>query len=58
MRELLRIIYVQVNLNKDNKNKLEGILKTVAFEWNFEICSVKIQTNQNPIIIEVIIKKN
>ena len=44
-------------MNKDNKNKLESILKEVADEWNFEICSLKIQTNQNPIIIEVIIKK-
>ena len=44
-------------MNKDNKSKLESILKKVADEWNFEICSVKIQINQNPIIIEVIIKK-
>ena len=44
-------------MNKDNKSKLESILKKVADEWNFEICSLKIQTNQNPIIIEVIIKK-
>jgi len=44
-------------LNKDNKSKLEYILKKVADEWNFEICSLNIQTNQNPIIIEVIIKK-
>ena len=44
-------------MNKDNKNKLESILKEVADKWNFEICSLKIQTNQNPIIIEVIIKK-
>ena len=44
-------------MNKDNKNKLETILKEVANEWNFEIYSLKIQTNQNPIIIEIIIKK-
>ena len=44
-------------MNKDNKSKLESILKKVADEWNFEICSLKIQTNQNPIIIKVIIKK-
>ena len=44
-------------MNKHNKGKLEFILKKVADEWNFEICSLKIQTNQNPIIIEVIIKK-
>ena len=39
------------------KSKLESILKKVADESNFEICSLKIQTNQYPIIIEVIIKK-
>ena len=44
-------------MNKENKNKLDSILKKVADKWNFEICSLKIQTNQNPIIIEVIIKK-
>ena len=44
-------------MNLENKNKLEVLLKKVADEWNFEICSLKIQTNQNPIIIEVIIKK-
>ena len=46
-----------MNLNKDNKNKLETILKEVANEWNFEIYSLKIKTNQNQIIIEIIIKK-
>ena len=44
-------------MNKDNKSKLESILKKVADEWNFEICSFKILTNQNPIVIEIIIKK-
>ena len=44
-------------MNKDNRSKLESILKKVAYDWDFEICSLKIQTNQNPIIIEVIIKK-
>ena len=44
-------------MNKDNKSKLESILKKVAQEWNFEICSLKIKANHNPIVIEVIIKK-
>ena len=44
-------------MNKANKSELESILKKVADEWNFELYSLKIQTNQNPIIIEVIIKK-
>jgi len=44
-------------LNKENKNKLEIILQTVAKEYDFEICSLDIQTNQNPIILEIRIKK-
>ena len=44
-------------MNKDNKSKLESILIEVADQWNFEICSLKIQTNHNPTIVEVIIKK-
>ena len=44
-------------MNKENKSKLEYILKKIANEWNFEIYSLKIDTNQNPILIEIIIKK-
>ena len=44
-------------MNKEKKSSLEKLLKKVASEWNFEISSLKILTNQNPIIIEVIIKK-
>ena len=44
-------------MNKENKSKLENLLKKVANEWDLEICSLNIQTNQNPIVIEIIIKK-
>ena len=44
-------------MNKENKSKLEYILKKVANEWNFEIYSLKIHTNQNPIVLEIILKK-
>ena len=44
-------------MNKDNKNKLEIILQKVAKEYDFEICSLDIQTNQNPIILQITIKK-
>jgi len=44
-------------LNKENKRKLETLLKKVANVWNFEICSLNIQTNQNPIVIKINIKK-
>jgi len=44
-------------LNKENKLKLEILLKKVANVWDLEICSLNIQSNQNPIIVEIIIKK-
>ena len=44
-------------MNKENKNKLEIILQKVAKEYDFEICSLDIQTNQNPIVIKIIIQK-
>jgi len=44
-------------LNKENKDKLESLLKNVAILWDFEICNLSIKTNQNPIVIEITIKK-
>ncbi|MBO8221663.1 ribosome maturation factor RimP [Prochlorococcus marinus] len=44
-------------MNQENKNKLENLLKKVAYVRDFEICSLNIQTNQNPIILKIIIKK-
>ena len=44
-------------MNKKNKSKLEALLKKVANIWDFEICNLKIQTNRNPIVLEIIIKK-
>ncbi len=44
-------------MNKENKNKLEALLKRVAHEQDLEIYGLSIHTNQNPIVIEIIIKK-
>ena len=44
-------------MNKEKKIELETLLKKVADVWNFEICNLNIQTNQNPIVIEITIKK-
>ena len=44
-------------MNKENKIKLETLLKKVAHERDLEICSLNIKTNQNPLVIEIIIKK-
>ena len=44
-------------MNKENKSKLETLLVKLAYEWDLEICSLNIKTNQNPIVIEIIIKK-
>jgi len=44
-------------LNKENKSKLEALLDKVANERDLEICGLNIQTNQNPIVIEIFIRK-
>jgi len=44
-------------LNKENKIKLESLLNKAANKWNFEICTLNIQTNQNPIVVEITIRK-
>ena len=44
-------------MNKENKIKLETLLKKVADAWDLEIFSLNIHTNQNPMILEIIIKK-
>ena len=44
-------------MNKEKKSELEILLKKVANIWDFQICSLIIKTNQNPIVIEIIIKK-
>ena len=44
-------------MNKENKSKLEALLEKVASERDLKIYSLNIQTNQNPIVIEIIIKK-
>ena len=46
-----------IDLNKENKVKLESLLTNVAILWDFEICNLSIKTNQNPIVIEITIKK-
>ena len=45
------------NLNKENRSKLQSLLEKVANEWDLEIYGLNIQTNQNPIAIEITIKK-
>jgi len=49
--------FIEINLDKEYKNKLKTLLNKVANVWDFEICILNIQTNQNPIVIEIIIKK-
>ena len=44
-------------MNKENKSKLEILLKKVANAWDFQVCSLNIKTNQNPITIAITIKK-
>ena len=44
-------------MNKENKSKIEALLEKAANERDLEICGLNIQTNQNPIVIQIIIKK-
>jgi len=44
-------------LNKEKKSELENVLRKVAYAWGFQVCTLNIRTNQNPIVIEIIIKK-
>ena len=44
-------------MNKENKSKLEALLGKVANERNLEIYGLNIQINQNPIVIEITIRK-
>ncbi|ABB50644.1 Protein of unknown function DUF150 [Prochlorococcus marinus str. MIT 9312] len=44
-------------MNKEQKSRLENLLEKVANVLDYKICSVNLQTNQNPIVIKIIIKK-
>ena len=44
-------------MDKECKNNLEILLKGVAKNFNLKICSLKLLTNQNPIIVKIIICK-
>ena len=44
-------------MDKEIKKNLEILLQEVAKEFNLEIYSLNLLTNQNPIIIKIIIKK-
>ena len=44
-------------MNKENKIKLETLLKKAANVWGLEICSLNIHTNENPIVVKITIKK-
>ena len=44
-------------MNKENKSKLGALLEKVANERDLEIYEFNIQTNQNPIVIEITIRK-
>ena len=43
-------------MNKECKNKLEILLKEVAKNFNFEIYSLNLLTNQSPIIVKIVIR--
>ena len=53
----LKSIYTKQIWIKKKKSSLEKLLKKVANEWNYEIYSLNLKTNHNPIVIEITIKK-
>ena len=44
-------------MDKECKNNLENLLQGVAKEFNLKINSLNLLTNQNPIIVKIIISK-
>jgi len=44
-------------LNKENQILLGTLLEKVANKCDLKICSLNIQTNQNPTVVKIIIKK-
>ncbi len=48
---------LHIDLNKENQVKLKSLLTNVAILLDFEICNLNIKTNQNPLVIEITIKK-
>ena len=44
-------------MKKESKENLTITLKKVCDAFDFELCSLNIKTNQNPIVVEIIIKK-
>ncbi len=44
-------------MDKEVKKKLEILLQEIAGQFDFEVYSLNLLTNQNPIIIQIIIKK-
>ena len=44
-------------MNKENISKLENLLKEVAIKRDLTLCSLNIQTNQNPTVVKITIKK-
>ena len=44
-------------MDKENISKLEALLEKIASERDLEIYGLNIKTNQNPIVIEITIRK-
>ena len=44
-------------MNKENKSKIEALVKKVANARDLKICSLNIQTSQNPTVVKITIKR-
>ena len=61
MRKLLynlrnKLILINSKLIKDNKSKLENLIKEIAKSFQYEIHSINLLTNHNPLTIQIILK--
>jgi len=43
-------------LIKDNKSKLENLIKEIAKSFKYEIHSINLLTNHNPLTIQIVLK--
>ena len=44
-------------LKKDNREKIDSLVKKLAKEFNFKVDSLNILTNENPAILRIILKR-
>ena len=52
----VKLLLINFKLIKDNKIKLENLIKEIAKSFKYEIHSINFLTNHNPLTIQIIIE--